>query len=58
MAAQGIFERRLSADAMEEDVLIAENAAVSRLRPIQDGLDYWEEYRSRAVTGVGGPAPG
>jgi hypothetical protein len=42
MATQGTFELRSSAEAKEGDVLAAEHAAVSRLRPIQDGLGYWE----------------
>jgi hypothetical protein len=58
IAAQGAFELRPSAEAKEEDVLTSEHAAVSRLRPIQDGLDYWGEYWRSAVTGSGGPAPG
>jgi hypothetical protein len=58
MAAQGKFELRASAEAKEEDVLIAEHAAVSRLRPIQERLDYWEEHRSSVHTGLSGSAPG
>jgi hypothetical protein len=58
MAAQGAFELRPSAEAEEEDVLVAEHAAISRLRPIQDGFDYWEEHWSSAATGLGGLAPG
>jgi hypothetical protein len=57
MDAQGTFELRPSAEAKEEDVLIPERAAVSRLRPIQDGLDYWEEHGRCAVTESGGSAP-
>jgi hypothetical protein len=41
-----------------QDVLIPEHATVSRLRPIQDGLDYWEEHGRCAATGLGGPTPG
>jgi hypothetical protein len=58
MASQGTFELRPSAEAKVEDVLVAEHAAVSRFRPTQDGLDYWEEHGSSAVTVLGGPAPG
>jgi hypothetical protein len=47
---QGTFELRPSAEAKEGDVLVAEQAAVSRLRPIQDGLDYWGEHWMSAVT--------
>jgi hypothetical protein len=46
-----------SAEAHDKDVLVAEHAAASRLRPIQNGLDCWEEHRSSADTGLGGPAP-
>jgi hypothetical protein len=42
----------------ELDVEISEHAAVSRLRPIQDGFDYWEEHVSSVRTELGGPAPG
>jgi hypothetical protein len=28
------------------------------LRPIQEGLDYWQEHRSSSATGSGGHAPG
>jgi hypothetical protein len=56
MASQGTF--RPSAEAEEKDVLVAEQAAISRLRPIQDGLDYWEEHRSSGASGSGGPEPG
>jgi hypothetical protein len=58
MAAQGTFELRPSAEAKERDARVAAHPAVSRLLPIQDGLDYWEEHRSSAGTGLGGPAPG
>jgi hypothetical protein len=42
---------------LEGDVLMAEDAAVSRLRPIQDAPDYLAEHRSSAITGSGGSAP-
>jgi hypothetical protein len=58
VVTQGKSELRPSAEAKEEDVLVAEHAAISRLRPIQDGLDYWEEDRSSAATASGVPAPG
>jgi hypothetical protein len=58
MVAQGTFELRPSAEAKEENVTIAEHAAVSRLCPIEDGLDYWGEPLRSAATGLGGPAPG
>jgi hypothetical protein len=44
MATSDAFERGPVADALEKDVLVSEHAAVSRLRPIQDGLDDWEEH--------------
>jgi hypothetical protein len=40
---------------------MADDAAFSRLRPIQDGQDHWqviEEHRSGADTASGGSAPG
>jgi hypothetical protein len=40
IASQGTFELRPSSEAKDEDVLVAEHAAITRLRPIQDGLDY------------------
>jgi hypothetical protein len=58
LVAQGIFELRPSAEAKEEDIMVAEHAATSRSRLIQDGLDYWEEHRSSGDTGVGVPGPG
>jgi hypothetical protein len=50
MVAQCTFELRPSAEWKEEDVLVAEHAAVSRLRPIQGSLDYWEEHGRSAPT--------
>jgi hypothetical protein len=52
------FESRPSADGKQEDVEISEHAAISRLRPIQDGLDYWQEHRSSAAADSSDPAPG
>jgi hypothetical protein len=37
--------------------VIAENAALSRLRPIPDGPDQWEIHRSSEDSGLGGAAP-
>jgi hypothetical protein len=51
------FELKPSAEVKEEDVEISEADAISRLRPIQDGLDDWEEHGSSTVRGLGGPAP-
>jgi hypothetical protein len=52
------FQPPPSAEAKQDDIEIADEAAISRLRPIQDGLDYWQEHRSSAATGSGGSAPG
>jgi hypothetical protein len=41
----------------QDDIEISDDAAISRLRPIQDGLDYWQEHRSSAATGLDGPVP-
>jgi hypothetical protein len=35
------FEPRVSAEADDKAVQVSEEAAISRLRPIQDGLDFW-----------------
>jgi hypothetical protein len=56
--AHGTFELRPSAEAPDKAVLVAEHAAVSRLRPIQDGPDCWEEHWRCAATGLGGQALG
>jgi hypothetical protein len=52
------FEPRPVAEAKQSDIEISEDAAISRFGPIQDGLDYWQEHRRSAATGLGGPAPG
>jgi hypothetical protein len=49
---------RPTPEASQKDIETAEDAPISRLRPIQDTLDYWQEHRSSAVTGSGGSAPG
>jgi hypothetical protein len=36
-----------TADATKSECETSEDAALSRLRPIQDGDDQWEEHRSR-----------
>jgi hypothetical protein len=51
MAPKGTFELRPCAEAKDEEVLVAEHAEISRLRPIQDGLDCWEEHGGCAGTG-------
>jgi hypothetical protein len=45
-----------SAQASQKDVETAEDPAISRLRPIQDGLDFWGMHGG-AVTGSGAPRP-
>jgi hypothetical protein len=43
------FEPKPTAEAEQIDMKISEDAAISRLRPIQDGLDYWHEHRSSSA---------
>jgi hypothetical protein len=38
------------AEAKQADLEVSEDAALSRLRPIQDGPDLWQEHRSSAAT--------
>jgi hypothetical protein len=52
------FEPRPAAKAKQADIETSEDAAISRLRPIQDGLDDFQEPRSSADTGLGVIAPG
>jgi hypothetical protein len=40
----------------KSDLVIVEDAALSRLKPIPDGPDQWEIHRSSEGTGSGGPA--
>jgi hypothetical protein len=51
------FQPSVAAEAKQSDLETAEDAAISRLRPIQDGLDPWENDRSSGATGSGAPAP-
>jgi hypothetical protein len=51
------FEPLVSAEASDMAVQISEEAAISRLRPIQDGLDFWGLHGG-AVTGSDAPAAG
>jgi hypothetical protein len=51
------FEPLVSAEPKKSDVETAEEAAISRLRPIQDDLDLWGMHGSSAATGSGAPAP-
>jgi hypothetical protein len=41
----------------QSSVEIAQEAAISRLCPIQDAYGFWNMDRSSPVTGSGGPAP-
>jgi hypothetical protein len=50
------FTPRVSAEAKQSDLEIAEDAAVSRLRSMQDGPDMWELHRSSEVTVSSVPA--
>jgi hypothetical protein len=45
-----------AAEAKQPDNEISDDAAISRLRLIQDGLDYSQEHRTSASTDSGGPA--
>jgi hypothetical protein len=49
------FTSKPAAEAKESDLQIAEDAALSRLRPIPEGPDQWEVLRRRADSGLGGP---
>jgi hypothetical protein len=49
------FEPKSTAEAKEFDLRIAEDAALSRLRPIPDGPDQWASGRSSSGTDAGGP---
>jgi hypothetical protein len=57
MPKSATFVPRPAAEAKQSDLETAEDAALSRLRPIKDGPDQWQEHSS-AATGPGGPAPG
>jgi hypothetical protein len=50
------FQPLVAADASDTEVQIAEKAAISRLRQIQDGLDFWGD-RSSPVTDTCASAP-
>jgi hypothetical protein len=47
------FCPRVSAEDKQTDLETVEDAAVSRLRPIQDSPDIWAMHRSSADTGSG-----
>jgi hypothetical protein len=51
------FEPLVCAEASDKAVQISEEAAISRLRPIQEDLDFWGMHRG-AVTGSRAPEPG
>jgi hypothetical protein len=53
MSQEAAFEPRPAAEAKQADIEISDDAAISRLRPIQDGLDYCHEHRSSANTDSG-----
>jgi hypothetical protein len=48
------FQQRPTAEASRKDIEVSEDAAISHLRQIQDGQDYWTEHRSSAAN-VGFP---
>jgi hypothetical protein len=50
------FTPLVAAEASEKAVQLSEEAAISRLGLIQDGLDFWGVHGG-AVTGSGAPAP-
>jgi hypothetical protein len=51
------FVPKSAAEAKESDLRTSEDAAPSRLLPIQDGPDQWEICRSSRRTGSGRPPP-
>jgi hypothetical protein len=51
------FTPLVAAEASDETVQVSEEAAIFRLRQIQDGHDLWGVHGG-AVTGSGAPAPG
>jgi hypothetical protein len=50
------FTPKSTAEAEQSSLEMAEDAALSRLRPIPDGPDQWEVHRTSAVTESCGPA--
>jgi hypothetical protein len=51
------FTPLVAAEASEKAIQVSEEAAISRLRPIQDGQNFWGVHGG-AVTGSSAPAPG
>jgi hypothetical protein len=51
------FEPQVDSEASDKSYRIAHNAAVFRLCPVQDAIDYWGS-QEEAATGSGGSAPG
>jgi hypothetical protein len=51
------FMPGVAAEAEQSHVETVADAAISRLRQIRDGLDFWGVHGG-AVTGSGAPAPG
>jgi hypothetical protein len=49
------FQPLVAAEAKQSDAETAEDAAISKLRPIQDGLDFLGIHRSSGDTGSGAP---
>jgi hypothetical protein len=52
------FTPQVAAEAKQSQVETAEEAAISRLCPIQDSFDFWELSRSSSATVSGAPTPG
>jgi hypothetical protein len=50
------FQPQVAAEAKDSDVETFQDAAISRLHPIRDGLDLWD-HRSSPHTVLGAPAP-
>jgi hypothetical protein len=54
---QAASELRPATEAKQINIEISEDAVISRLRPIQTGLDHLRGHRSSASTDSGGSAP-
>jgi hypothetical protein len=52
------FRPSPAAEAKQSDLETAEDAEISRLRPLQDGLELWEILSGSGDRGYGAPAPG
>jgi hypothetical protein len=51
------FMSSVAAEAKQSRIETVEDAEISRLRPVQDGLDFWGLHGG-GVTGSDAPAPG